>query len=324
MSRFIGPFDDEPKPWEIPFPEKITNILEGKPDFNSYEAKKHLWNNFVKIPRLADIPDEYNQKISIVFTNYEYTTMLPYTLQVIDDQDFPYDMYEIIIIDDNTLPVDKTIIELEKLPSQYPDIDFQIYETHKNVTFNINLAFNIGLKKAKYDVVINNPADVFQRWDYLKTISRYFTFFKDRGTNTAISGYLLHGSIGTKKAFFMFDVRPFTDCGLSARREHFAGIGGYCEQMIGWGSNEPNITGRMGLLGVGAGFVADISIAHSLGNELASRIVGTAIPEYKRSHLKEWAGRPASGKISNSHFEQQIANPNGNNWGEIDTLERIF
>ncbi len=324
MCRIAERFDTEPKPWEQPFPEHIAKILENKPNFdNKNEATFKRWNNFVRIPRLKDIPDDYSEKISIVVTNHQYTNMLPFVLQEIDRQEFPYDMYEVIIIDDNSLPVEQTITDLKELPSKYPEIDLSIYETHKNVTYNINLAFNIGVRKAKYDVVINNPGDAFQRWQYLSTVSRYFTFFKERKTETAISGYLLCRSVGTDQAYFNLDVRPFTDCGLTAKREHFAGIGGYCEQMIGWGSNEPNITGRMGLLRVGAGFVTDMSIAHSLGNDLATRILGQSIPPYKRSHLKEWASRAASGLTSNKHFVDQIANPNGDNWGKLDTLERI-
>jgi hypothetical protein len=49
-----------------------------------------------------------------------------------------------------------------------------------------------------------------------------------------------------------------------------------------------------------------MSVAHALGTELATKILGQPIPPYARLHRNEWAGRDASGKINNKHYVDQV------------------
>ena len=302
---------------------------DGYPNFtDKREGKPPRWMNPVKIPPLTEIPKDYNKTISVVITNWRYNDWVEYAIRGIVWQNFPQDMYEIIVVDDNS---GGNIFEImEKVRSNYSSVNLSFYETHKNVTFNIALAFNIGCKRAKNDIVINSPADCYQRGEYMTILSRYHTLFAEKGTRTAVCPNIIckDPKSGVPHSTFRYDSRPATDVGLAARREDYHAIKGYDERMRGWGGNEPDITGRLGLSGTGIGFCPNLVIATALGPSLTNIILNGDIPHLNPRHSTKddttnWGVGQYNHKRSNENYNNKIHCPN-EEWGELDTLEKIF
>lgn len=300
-------------------------------DFKDPESEnKPRWFNLVNIPKLTEIPQYFDKTISVVITNWRYTQWLSYAIGSIIYQDFPHDMLEIIVVDDNSGDNVYEVMEEIKDIAIYHCYDTQLsfYETHKNVTHNIALAFNIGCKRAQNDIIINSPADCFQRGDFLKTVSRYHTYFASCGTRTAISANILCKNPSHKpKSIFEYKNRPTTDVGLTARREDYHNIKGYDERFRGWGGSEPDITGRMGISGVGLATCPNLVIASSLGPSLMKVIFHDGVPDRKQRFDNPdhgmWSGNDNNHKLSGENSINKNYCPN-KEWGELDTLEKVF
>ena len=295
---------------------------EYPPQWNA-ELEPKDWFFYVKIPRLKDIPSSSEQTFSVVIPNWRHTAFLPSVIENICKQNYPTNKYEIIVIDDNSyVPIflfgkNHTVFEVMNIINDlWSDIDISFYETHQNVTFNLCKAANIGFKRAKYENIIINPADAWQMGKYLQTASSYMSFFKNQASDKrfAICGNILSDSA--------LENRWITDVGLIAKKEDLYKITGYNENMRGWGSNEGNLTGRLGLSGVREGHTPDLTIATNIPRK-CQELIGIPWPS-DPDRLPEMAPRKKNGKIDNENYQEGNYAPNDNSWGEIDTLEKVF
>lgn len=298
------------------------------PNWDYDQPEDPPWFNVVSIPRLAEIPTDYNQTISILICNWRYTSYLPSVISQIGRQRFPKDKYEIIIIDDNSNQ--KCIIDnreytvnevLFKIKDFWHDINLSFYQTNKNVTFNIALAFNIALKRAKNDLIIMNAADCWQQNEYLETASRYMTFFSQTKYRVAICG-----SYKNQKG--SHPPTPVRDTTMVANRADLVNIRGYDERFRGWGSQEPDICGRLGMSGVRVGYTQDLLLESGLGPEetLRKYHINYIDPKAKRNEFEGMGFQPKArnGELSNENYKNRVIAPNDDSWGDLDTLEKIF
>ncbi len=300
------------------------------PNWDYDQGENPPWFNAVTIPRLKDIPEACNKTISIIMCNWRFTSYLPSVISYIGRQQFPKDKYEIIVIDDNSNQKcvfhnpfrEFTVNEVMfKIKDFWSDINLSFYQTNKNVTFNIVLAFNIGLKRAKNDLIVMNSADCWQQGEYLETASRYLSFFGQTTHRVAICG-----GVQREKGYQI--PTPVKDLTMVANREDLLRIRGYDERFRGWGSQEPDICGRLGMSGVKFGYTPDLVMETDLGPDLTMK-------KYKVSHINQTQKKrevqgmgyqpdAPNGQLSNNNHDKRIIRPNGDDWGELDTLERIF
>ena len=125
----------------------------------AYDRDRISWFYPVTLPPPDFFPKGPPVTFSIVITNYGYEDYLPAVLRSIVSQHYPPSCYEVIVVDDNSVSKERAYATMFLLKNLYPEVQLSFYETHRNVTFNIAKAFNIGLRKAKYDFVLNLPAD---------------------------------------------------------------------------------------------------------------------------------------------------------------------
>ena len=303
-------------------------MTDETPNWDYDQPEEPPWFNAVKIPRLNEIPADSDKTISIIICNWRYTSYLPSVIRQIGKQRFPKDKYEIIIIDDNSNQ--NCIIEgrehtvnevLFKIKDFWYDIHLSFYQTHKNVTFNIALAFNLGLKRAKNDLIVMNAADCWQQNEYLETASRYLSFLSQTQYRVAICG-----SYKNHKGYH--PPTPVRDTTMVANRTDLLKIRGYDERFRGWGSQEPDICGRLGMSGVRNGYTRDLIMESGLGQEetLRKYKINYINPKTKRNKFEGMGFQPnaRNGEISNENYLNRITTPNQEPWGELDTLEKIF
>ena len=142
------------------------------------------------------------------------------------------------------------------------------------------------------------------------------SFFKEQAPDKR---FAICGNILTDSGI---DNRWITDVGLIAKKSDLHKITGYNENMKGWGSNEGNITGRLGLSGVREGHTPDLTIIHYIPNNCESYI-GIPWPG-NPERLSEMIPQIANGRIDNENYSESNYAPNDDSWGELDTLEKVF
>lgn len=307
-------------------PESLAK--QGYKDFRDSNAvAKGKPNNLVTIPRLKDISSEPELKISVLLLNHNRPYFMASHFKQMDKQGFPPDMFEVIVIDDNsTNPIDDFDIYkiMEGIKAKYDSWDISFYQTHQNITFNIAKAYNVALKRAKYDVCFNNDIDAWQCGKFLEGASRYHTFFKECKTRTAVNPAIVSSKSGGH-GILQLDFRLAHDTGAVVHREDLLKIQGHNENLFGWGGCEPDFVCRVGLSGVGNGWSGDLLMATSLEG-FTWKI---SWPPPNLSNLprldKRWEPNRENPKIVQGCRHERIYAPNNpDTWGELDTLERIF
>lgn len=325
----------------IDIPEVITK--QTRPYFSSDEAKENQNKGkqpYVEIPRINDLPSIAKTTISILMPNWYKHPRVPSIFEKIAEQDFPRDMFEVIFIDDNTRQLGNLDIYeiMEEMKAKYDDINISFYETHKNITYNIALAYNIAAKRAKHDIVFNNDADAWQLSpNYLETLSRYFTLFEDYDTRTSVAP----GIVSSRKEKLIIDARPSHDTGQAIWREDVNTIKGYDERFRGWGANEPDFTSRLYFSGVASGFTPDLLIGTIMGywnyklvnnkklilnmlNEKQYIAFDCEQKGVRCDYLPvAWQPSALNADLHRENWTNRIACPN-KEWGELDTLEKVF
>lgn len=324
------------------YPEIITK--QKRPFFSSDTARKNQMvgkQPFVEIPRAKNLDIIYpRQTISILILNWYKHPRVPSVFEKIAEQNFPYDLYEVIFVDDNTRHLgDLDIYEImEEMKAKYDNMNISFYETHKNVTYNIALAYNIAAKRAKNNVIFNNDADAWQlSSNYLRTLSQYFTLFEQQKIHTAIAPAI----VSSRDGKLIIDARPTHDTGIAMWRRNVEKIKGYDERFRGWGANEPDFTSRLGFSGVPVGWTPDLLIGTIMGYWVyklvrEKKLILNMLNE--KEHIAtdceerdircdilpvEWQPTPLNADLHRENWTKRVFCPN-QEWGELDTLEKMF
>jgi glycosyltransferase involved in cell wall biosynthesis len=102
--------------------------------------------------------------VSVVVTNYNYGVHLGRCLRSLLDQSFPSDQYEIIVVDDNSTDISKTVIQ-----AFAGDIRAIFNETN----LGVGASSNIGILKARGRYVVRVDADDYVNHDFLHIAQLY-------------------------------------------------------------------------------------------------------------------------------------------------------
>lgn len=269
------------------------------------------------LPRIKDIQAKPEMKISVIIPNYQKQAYLPSVFNQMAIQEFSPDMFEVIVIDDNSPNSEgdyDVYMIMEKIRAKYEDWNISFYQTHKNVTYNIAKAYNIGVKRAKHEIVFNNDNDAWQFGNYLKNASKYHTYFKEKDMKASVHPCMITHTTGPEDTL-RFDIRPKHDTGPVIRKRDLMACQGYDEKIIGWGGSEPSFIERLRKVGVIHKWSPDLLIGTSIG-AFTSKL---AWPPMDPSRV------PVPDQVRwGENRDLSKCNPNPFEWGELDTLERIF
>lgn len=112
--------------------------------------------------------------ISLIICTYNRAAFIYRTLEHIAVNEFPLDLYEILLIDNNC--TDNTVAECERFQKNYSKVPFRyILETQQGLSF----ARNRGITEAKGDCLVFLDDDAFVAKDYLNNLQQYLLQYPD-------------------------------------------------------------------------------------------------------------------------------------------------
>jgi len=110
--------------------------------------------------------------LSVMVTTYNRAPILEYALKSIILQDFPKEMYEIIILDDASEIGDQDVIK--KFIKEYSDYNIRAALMKKSKTFNEAGGLNIAFKGCRGEIYIRHQADIlYLQNDFLSGTYRH-------------------------------------------------------------------------------------------------------------------------------------------------------
>jgi glycosyltransferase involved in cell wall biosynthesis len=243
--------------------------------------------------------------ISVIITNWKRQKCIPSIIEQLNSQKYPKDKYEVIIVDDNTPDKDEVYSIVKALVHKYGDIKFRFFETHRNVTLNPALRYNIGARHASNDIILLNESDVLMQGEYLQKVSENH----EKDPNLFLGPELIHVDRFGKTRVCV--ERGPCDLGGSIRKKHYFAVRGFDERTMGWGGIESDFAERLKLIGVHYRKDPTLIALHR-----AVELCGIKLEDFSKdmakpaSHYKGWP--PFVG-----------ATPNPKTWGTLDTLEEI-
>lgn len=105
--------------------------------------------------------------LSIIICTYNRDKYLYGALQSIAENGFPIELYEIVLIDNNS--TDNTVIECKRFERNYPDVDFHYYLETKQ---GLSHARNRGIEESHYDFLVFLDDDSYIQEHYLSNLKR--------------------------------------------------------------------------------------------------------------------------------------------------------
>jgi len=239
--------------------------------------------------------------ITVVISNWKRQKCIPSIIQQLDGQAYPKDKYEVIIVDDDTPNKEEVYQIVRKQAQEHPTINLSLYETHKQVTRNPALRYNIGAKKARNEIVLLNESDVLQEAEYLQTVN---------AEHQADTKLFLGPELVSQYPDGHREVESFRgpcDLGGSVRREHYHAITGFDERTRGWGGIEDDFHNRLKEIGVNYRKCTRLIALHR-----RVELCGIDPAEFFMD-TETYRGWPPKAGVR----------PNPETWGTLDTLEQI-
>jgi len=117
---------------------------------------------------------------SVIVCTYNREKYLYNALKSVAENDFSYDQYEIILINNNSN--DNTESECERFRKDFPQVNFNYFLEHNQ---GLSFARNRGIDEAKGDILVYIDDDATVNRGYLKAID---DFFNENQTVMAVGG----------------------------------------------------------------------------------------------------------------------------------------
>ena len=121
--------------------------------------------------------------LSIIICTYNREKYIYNVLQSLAQNNFPADLYEIVLINNNS--TDQTEEKCRAFQQDYPQVTFRYFvETNQGLSF----ARNRGIKEATGDILVYVDDDAFVNKEYLRA---YYDIFTQKGAVDAAGGPII-------------------------------------------------------------------------------------------------------------------------------------
>lgn len=258
---------------------------------------------YTPLPPREEIMRHDELPISIVMPNWKRTCLIPQVFEAIMSQGFPLDKLEIIFVDyGSTLepPEDPVWEVMAGIREKYPDLDLRCFETGSNPTKAPNFAVNVGARLAKNEVLLINYTDGLQLGNFLTYVARCHAWTDNKFLSPAM----------TNEDGTIFSYTVSKDIGGSVKLKHFLKVRGFDERFTGWGGHEGDLFTRLKMIGVNMVSDPDLRIAHLPDPPFIGAIAAPCNTQNNR--------------FGDGNQRDKNYMPNGENWGQIDTLREIM
>lgn len=107
--------------------------------------------------------------LSVIICTYNREKYIYNVLKSIAENDFPYNNYEILLINNNC--TDNTAAECQRFKADFPSVNFREFvETNQGLSH----ARNRGIKESKGDILVYVDDDALVNREYLRTFADFF------------------------------------------------------------------------------------------------------------------------------------------------------
>lgn len=176
--------------------------------------------------------------VSVIIPVRNASDDLAVALELIAEQSYPTEAYEIIVVDNGS--TDNTRGIAEQLESFYPDLVTVLSETNIQ---NSYAARNTGIRESTGEIVAFIDANVAVDWNWLETgvqtmldLDAEYMGCKvemDYSDQTLVSRYDAHTGIPVKRYIEEYNFAP--TCSLFVRRQVFQDVGTFDERLVSGG-----------------------------------------------------------------------------------------
>lgn len=178
--------------------------------------------------------------LSIIVTNYKKEDLLPLQLRMIHKQwSESRDMrLEVIIVDhySHIIEGDKRIVQNIVSPycELFPQLNISLYNVGENNTFNSNIPFNVGAKRAKGEFIMFLPSDCMP----LSPLHKHLEYHKEAGDILLRTGLINLPSFYNWILKYNYNFKKYilpcpSTAGGSVRTKHYHAIRGLSEYQTG-------------------------------------------------------------------------------------------
>lgn len=282
-------------------------ILQTSQSFHDKDAYGYKGTPYVHLPSY-DAITEWNRglTITVVMSNFFRSHLLFAAIGSVAIQPFPKNLYEIIVIDDDSdLEGCKQTVAL--MLEHWPDLNIRLFETHQRTTYNLVKACNIGFKRAKGEVIVIQPSDTLLFGNYLLAVQKHHSV----NDNIALCGV----DVGTA-------TRLCLDVGMSIKTKTWHAIKGMDERTRGGGGGDVNYFLRLSWAGVKFFTDHKMFLCHYAAREQAYTDKLTVADKFI-SGTKDEKGLTHNDRMYWDIINNKKMIVNDETWGELNTLEEI-
>ncbi len=135
----------------------------------------YFYFGWVKIPKIKNKQQaELNSQFSILISLRNEAHCIHENLVNLFQQNYPVDLFELILINDHS--TDNTIDIITNFKNLHPAFPIQIIDLSKDSSIkNKKQAITIGIENAKYDWIVLTDADCTREVTWLQALNRYLS-----------------------------------------------------------------------------------------------------------------------------------------------------
>lgn len=258
--------------------DKIYNKLKDQIDDLRAAYRKHIdtknesfipnpyhtyyRNRYIDILAGIETDDRALKPISIVIGNWERYYYLPFIIEMYYDQDYPKDLMEIVIIDDNSSNKEYVLKLVKEQAKLYPNLKIRFIQNYINYSCTSIIRVNIGVRHSLHNIVIVADSDQLPLG---KNYLRGMCYSHNNSKNIRIVSvpiainFEMRSTDGIDGIAKTFNDTNYIDFAVIKRLDHlhlpafnrslFSQIHGYDETQFGWGGTEGNMIFRWALAG---------------------------------------------------------------------------
>jgi len=210
-----------------------------------YYAAPYSW--CADIPQEVNINDNDLKHITVAILNWERQIYIPFIMEIYNNQDYPKNLIEILIIDDCSTNKTEVLNIIKEQVRLYPNLKIRFVQNYVNKCNGPPKRTNMGVRLATHDIVIINETDNLPLGkNYLRGVCYAHNRFKNvssTGIPISFPGNVLTDIFKDDSSGYHIMNRFGTGV-FSFNKELFSKIRGFDEKHIGWGGHEGNIYSR--------------------------------------------------------------------------------
>jgi hypothetical protein len=294
-----------------------TDKMEGR-GYAVYQRHR-----YINIPSGIEIDNNKLKPISVIITNWERQYYIPLIMEMYNNQDYPKNFLEFIIVDDDSVNKAEVLGITKEQTRLYPDIKIRFIQNYINRYYNPTKRRNIGIRTAKNNIVLLNETDTLPLGkNFLRGICFSHNLFRELNCLPINISFASNVCESDDKEMDWGDISQALnqDARVHYRLEHeyvqsfdkelISSIQGYDEDAQGWGGHDWNTIDRY--CRVGGKMAINTAIYSGLLKNFGRKLPSNAARPFHSQFPNQGTANFQSGSVINDE-----------NWGISEKMEEI-